>query len=255
MGGAENVHVLIRPLELLVCGEESHIRDRALKSAEDVVSRMSEEQVMRHFVPLIQKLSSKDWYTARSGAASLIALVFGRITDRARSDLLSTLGKLSSDDTAAVRKAVAKSLPSIVRSASPSVRMDMLELLKVLAKDEQDSIRIQIIPASAVFAATLTMEQKGGPQLCDVGEQHRDDDSVVGERPGVARSMDIFAAMQEGSSSSAGTSTHFSSIVNTLANVFENLLNDPEPEVRAAGGMHVSAVCKFIPKAIITSKI
>ena len=99
-------------------------------------------------------------YTARSGAASLIALVFGRITDRARSDLLSTLGKLSSDDTAAVRKAVAKSLPSIVRSASPSVRMDMLELLKVLAKDEQDSIRIQIIPASAVFASTLTMEQK-----------------------------------------------------------------------------------------------
>lgn len=55
------MHVLIRPLELLVCGEESHIRDRALKSAEDVVSRMSEEQVMRHFVPLIQKLSSKDW--------------------------------------------------------------------------------------------------------------------------------------------------------------------------------------------------
>lgn len=61
LGGAENVHVLIRPLELLVCGEESHIRDRALKSAEDIVSRMSEEQVMRHFVPLIQKLSSKDW--------------------------------------------------------------------------------------------------------------------------------------------------------------------------------------------------
>ena len=193
-------------------------------------------------------------YTARSGAASLIALVFGRITDRARSDLLSTLGKLSSDDTAAVRKAVAKSLPSIVRSASPSVRMDMLELLKVLAKDEQDSIRIQIIPASAVFASTLTMEQKANNIVTTIV-------SLASDRAWRVRwslchhLKDIFAAMQEGSSSSAGTSTHFSSIVNTLANVFENLLNDPEPEVRAAGGMHVSAVCKFIPKAIITSKI
>lgn len=82
------------------------------------------------------------------------------MTDRARTELLVTLGKLSSDDTAAVRKAVAKSLPSIARVASPSVRMDMLELLKVLAKDEQDSIRIQIIPASAVFASVLTIEQK-----------------------------------------------------------------------------------------------
>lgn len=99
-------------------------------------------------------------FTARSGAASLIALIFGRVTERARSELQGILGKLSSDDTAAVRKAVAKSLPSIVRVASPSVRMDMLELLKVLAKDEQDSIRIQIIPASAVFASVLNLEQK-----------------------------------------------------------------------------------------------
>lgn len=55
------MHVLIRPLELLVCGEESQIRDRALKSAEDIVLRMNEDQVVRHFMPLIQKLSAKDW--------------------------------------------------------------------------------------------------------------------------------------------------------------------------------------------------
>lgn len=99
-------------------------------------------------------------YTARSGAAFLIALIFGRVTERARSDLQVILEKLSSDDTAAVRKAVAKSLPAIVRVASASVRLEMLELLKVLAKDEQDSIRIQVIPAAAVFASVLSMEQK-----------------------------------------------------------------------------------------------
>lgn len=254
LGGAENVHVLIRPLELLVCGEESQIRDRALKSAEDIVSRMNEEQIVRHFMPLIQKLSAKDWYTARSGAASLISLIFGRVSDRARTDLQEILGKLSSDDTAAVRKAVAKSLPSIVRVASPQVRMEMLELLKVLAKDEQDSIRIQIIPASAVFASSLTLEQKANNIVTTIV-------SLASDRAWRVRwslchhLKDVFAAMQETGTPSANNATHSNSIVNTLANVFENLLNDPEPEVRAAGGMHVSAVCKFIPKAVIISKI
>lgn len=181
LGGNEHVHVLIRPLELLICGEESQIRDKALKSAEDIVSKLSDEQIVRHFVPLIHKLAVKDWYfdpyakipllvlidvyyryTARSSAASLVALIFARLTDKLRTELLSVLSKLSADDTAAVRKAVAKSLPSIVRSAPPAIQLDMVELLKVLAKDEQDSIRIQIIPASAVFASVLSMDQKVG---------------------------------------------------------------------------------------------
>lgn len=62
LGGNEHVHVLIRPLELLICGEESQIRDKALKSAEDIVSKLSDEQIVRHFVPLIHKLAVKDWY-------------------------------------------------------------------------------------------------------------------------------------------------------------------------------------------------
>jgi serine/threonine-protein phosphatase 2A regulatory subunit A len=251
--GTDYLHVLIRPLELLVCGEESQIRDKALQSAEEIVARMNEEQIVRHFMPLIQKLAAKDWFTARSGAASLIALIFGRVTERARSELQGILGKLSSDDTAAVRKAVAKSLPSIVRVASPSVRMDMLELLKVLAKDEQDSIRIQIIPASAVFASVLNLEQKANNIVTTIV-------SLASDRAWRVRwslchhLKDIFGAMQDGGASSANA-THTNNIVNTLANVFENLLNDPEPEVRAAGGMHISAVCEFIPKAVIISKI
>lgn len=60
--------------------------------------------------------------------------------------------------------------------------------------------------------------------------------------------------MQDTSGSSSSSSQH-ASIISTLANVFENLLNDAEPEVRAAGGMHVSTISKNIPKAVIISKI
>jgi serine/threonine-protein phosphatase 2A regulatory subunit A len=43
--------------------------------------------------------------------------------------------------------------------------------------------------------------------------------------------------------------------LNTLSTMFDGLLNDPEPEVRAAAAAHLSAVCRQLPRATITSRI
>lgn len=61
LGSHENLHVLLRPLELLICGEESLIRDKAMTSIEEVVLKMTDENITRYFVPLINKLANKDW--------------------------------------------------------------------------------------------------------------------------------------------------------------------------------------------------
>lgn len=55
------MYVLLKPLELLVCGEESSIRDKALASAEEIVKRMSTQHIFQHFIPLVHSLSSRDW--------------------------------------------------------------------------------------------------------------------------------------------------------------------------------------------------
>jgi hypothetical protein len=76
---------------------------------------------------------------------------------------------------------------------------------------------------------------------------------------------DLFPALYQDNTNPPSSSSSSSSVTNTavipsplilsLTNVFENLLNDAEPEVRAACGLHISTVCQWIPKALILSKI
>lgn len=42
--------------------------------------------------------------------------------------------------------------------------------------------------------------------------------------------------------------------VASLAAVYDNLLNDPEPEVRAAGAAHISIISKYVQKTTILNR-
>jgi hypothetical protein len=121
---------------------------------------MDDETLLHSFIPLISKLATKDWYTARSAAACLISLIFPRLINSVREDLFIIFAKLANDETASVRKAVAKSLAGIVRVSPLNIQSSLLEILKSLARDEQDSIRIHIIPACTVFASFLSTDLK-----------------------------------------------------------------------------------------------
>jgi hypothetical protein len=146
---------------------------------------MPEVQIVRHFCPLIYKLSNQDWYisktfsiacwiahicllydrfTSRSSAAALTPLVFHKVNDKLKSDMMSILVRLSSDSAAAVRRSVARSLPSIIRKSavSTSFTAEILEIYKSLSKDEQDSIRIQVITVGVALAETASWEHKVG---------------------------------------------------------------------------------------------
>jgi hypothetical protein len=61
VGGDEHVQVLLKPLELLVCGEESSIRNQALASVDIIIQRMNTEQISQYLLPLIKSLAVKDW--------------------------------------------------------------------------------------------------------------------------------------------------------------------------------------------------
>ncbi len=60
---------------------------------------------------------------------------------------------------------------------------------------------------------------------------------------------DIFPQFQDADVSRAGNT------FNTLSTMFDGLLNDPEPEVRAAAAAHLSAISQHLPKSTITSRI
>lgn len=160
VGSAENTYVLLKPLELLVCGEESSIRDKALVSAQEIVKKMNENQILKYLFPLINKLANREWFTARSAAAALAPLAYDRVNDKCKSEITTILSRLSNDTAPTVRRSVAKSLPTIARSANANTLTEITELYKFFAKDDQDSIRIQIIPVSAVLAEYLSWDLK-----------------------------------------------------------------------------------------------
>jgi HEAT repeat protein len=54
---------------------------------------------------------------------------------------------------------------------------------------------------------------------------------------------------------SAADSTISTALLNNLANVYDNLLNDAEPEVRAAASIHLSLIGKYLPKAMLITRL
>ena len=61
VGGNDHVHILLCPLEFLISGEESTVRDKALRSIEAVVGAMSSEHVEIYLLPMLKKLAQRDW--------------------------------------------------------------------------------------------------------------------------------------------------------------------------------------------------
>jgi serine/threonine-protein phosphatase 2A regulatory subunit A len=241
----------LKPLELLVCGEESSIRDKALTSAQEIVKKMNENQIIKYLFPMINKLSNREWFTARSAAAALAPLAYDRVNDKYKQEIMTILEKLSNDTAPTVRRSVAKSLPTIAKNANANTLHQISELYKLFAKDDQDSIRIQVIPVSAVLAEYLSWDLKTTVIIPTII-------LLAGDRAWRVRwclchhFKEIFPFLIDSTGASGGQSI---GIINNIASTYDNLLNDPEPEVRAAASSQLSAVGKFIQKSIIVTRI
>eukprot|EP01038_Epipyxis_sp_PR26KG_P008912 gene8912-12020_t len=260
VGGNDHIYNLLHPLELLICGEESAVRNKALISIESVVERMSNDHICKYFEPLLVKLASKDWFTSRSSAASLIHLAFIQVSTRSKSEFRSIFLRLCADETPSVRRVAAQNIVNmiskIVRSYSGvelvGALNDLIEAFKSFSQDEQDSIRIQVTPICIAMASYVTMEVKAAQIVPTVLLLSSDRSWRV--RWSLANKLhELLATLLP--ASAADEPTIYSSIVNSTSGVFESLLNDTEPEVRAAAAAHLSHVCRFLQKSILMSKI
>jgi serine/threonine-protein phosphatase 2A regulatory subunit A len=189
-------------------------------------------------------------FTARAAAVSLSSIVFAKIDESKKAALIAMLSKLSEDEAPAVRRGVAKSLSSILVKSSSGSYKDLVELFQRLAKDDQDSIRIQIIPAAITFVEVLPWDLKVNfivPTLVSLAS-----DKSWRVRWSLSHHVKaIFSAFpNDNATKPGGAATLF-----TLSTMFDGLLNDPEPEVRAAAGEYLSAICAFLPRTTICSTI
>ena len=61
VGGAQEAHILLTPLESLASVEETVVRDTAVESLKAIANEMSPEHVEQYFVALIKRLTQGDW--------------------------------------------------------------------------------------------------------------------------------------------------------------------------------------------------
>ncbi|VDL61327.1 unnamed protein product [Hymenolepis diminuta] len=107
VGGVAYAPCLINPLESLVLVEDSNVREKAVQSMRLLTREHNEKDLREHIYPLVRRLATGDWFSSRASACGLFAVVYGRVDNAARLDILSLAQNLTTDDTPMVRRALA----------------------------------------------------------------------------------------------------------------------------------------------------
>ncbi|CAN0495390.1 unnamed protein product, partial [Laminaria digitata] len=86
------------------------VRDKALESIQTVARCLSPEQLSQHLVPLVSRLTLKEWFTARMSACCLVAPAYSLLSGadsvgaEGRAEVRQLFKKLCRDDTPMVRR-------------------------------------------------------------------------------------------------------------------------------------------------------
>lgn len=159
VGGAEHVNCLLPPLESLATVEETIVRDKAVESLRAIAEEHSNADLESHFVPLVKRLATGDWFTSRTSACGLFSVCYSRVTASVKADLRSQFRNLCQDDTPMVRRAASGKLGEFAKVVEVEfLKSDLIPMFVNLAQDEQDSVRLLAVEACVSISELLQHE-------------------------------------------------------------------------------------------------
>ncbi|TRY84876.1 hypothetical protein DNTS_017992 [Danionella cerebrum] len=213
VGGPEFVHCLLPPLESLATVEETVVRDKAVDSLRKISQEHSPVDLEVHFVPLVKRLASGDWFTSRTSACGLFSVCYPRVSSNVKAEIRQHFRTLCSDDTPMVRRAAASKLGEFAK----------------------DSVRLLAVEAGVSIATLLPQEDLEALVMPTLRQAAEDKSWRV--RYMVA---DKFSELQK----AVGPEI----TKNDLVPAFQSLLKDCEAEVRAAAANKVKVFCENLPE-------
>jgi len=77
------------PLEGLATVEETVVREKAVESLRTIAAIHSAADLESHFIPLVKRLASGDWFTSRTSSCGLFSVCYPRATAATKTDLRS----------------------------------------------------------------------------------------------------------------------------------------------------------------------
>ncbi|MBN3286731.1 2AAA phosphatase, partial [Polyodon spathula] len=159
VGGPEYVHCLLPPLESLATVEETVVRDKAVESLRAISQEHSPADLEAHFVPLVKRLASGDWFTSRTSACGLFSVCYPRVSSTVKAEIRQHFRSLCSDDTPMVRRAAASKLGEFAKVLELEyIKNEIIPMFSNLAADEQDSVRLLAVEACVNIAQLLPQE-------------------------------------------------------------------------------------------------
>eukprot|EP00611_Tribonema_gayanum_P014806 TRINITY_DN262_c1_g2_i1.p1 TRINITY_DN262_c1_g2~~TRINITY_DN262_c1_g2_i1.p1 ORF type:complete len:602 (-),score=254.94 TRINITY_DN262_c1_g2_i1:918-2723(-) len=246
VGGAQHLQLLLEPLKALAAADEATVRDATVASMQTVINQMHTADVLAYGVQLVHDLVGSEFFTARVSACGLLPAVYSRLSpgpgDRMdtddddesaakRKELRALLHKLCGDDTPMVKRMAAAGLGALAAVAeSPAVLEELLALFDRLNADDQDSVRLQTADNCVALARALPREARVARVIPAVRNTAQDASWRV--RWSVASKFhEVGAALSGGEV-----------LAPELCEAFEQLLQDPEAEVRTAAAFGVARV-------------
>ena len=242
VGGDEFVHALLLPLESLSTVEETVVRQKAVEGLVKVGERCDRASAMEHFCPLVKRLATGEWFTARVSACGLFACALEKVSSNGNggeeekkmiAQLRSLFGQLCDDETPMVRRAAATNLGKVAEASVEDKQFINDEVLKWFGKltaDEQDSVRLLAVD-DCVSLSKLVSEEERLKSIVPVALKFSSDTSW---RVRYAVAQQIYELCEIIGADFARED---------LFPAYENLLEDAEAEVRIAAAAKVSKFC------------
>ncbi|KAL7413348.1 armadillo-type protein [Mrakia frigida] len=245
VGGKEYAHLVLGPLENLAAVEETLVREKASDSLTQIGVQLSPAQLTEHYLPLLKRLSTGDWFTSRTSACSLFAPVYGNAPDGAKDDMRRLFNGLCGDDTPMVRRAAAKGLGPFAKNFVNSHALllsDIIPMYRKLASDDQDSVRLLTVTALIAIAEQLSPEEVKDYLLPTLRNSFGDKSWRVRYMVG-----NEFVAL----ASAVGEDI----IRDEMVQAFVSLLKDNEAEVRTAAAGQIPGFAKLIDRDVILARL
>ena len=160
VGGEQHAHLLLTVLETLAAVEETLVRDKAAESISTICKSLNEQQIEQHYLPLLKRLSSGEWFTSRTSSTSLFAPAYQKASPPARDEMRKMFIQLCTDDTPMVRRAAAKAFGDFSKTLTHDVLLaELLPAFRKLSSDDQDSVRLLTVDALIALAEVLSNEE------------------------------------------------------------------------------------------------
>ncbi len=244
VGGAEHTYHLLAPLESLATMEDPPVRNKAVASLCGLGASMPDQHHQDHFVPLLRRLATNDWFTSRIAAAGLFATAYPKVDAASRAEYVGLFSALCRDDTPMVRRAAAQALCDFAAVVEHEVVVDhLVPLFAGLSEDAQDSVKLLAVANCIAIAQRIASAESKNQTVLPVVLRLATDNSYRVRWSVASRMADLGQVF--------GAEVTSASLLPCL----QKLLQDPEPETRSIAAGSMEGFSALIPVEAIVSDL